>query len=93
MKKHDKYTNIVDWWSVGILAYEILTGRTPFAVENDDGDNRLYDRLLHKTVKMPKKFFAGSGGLNHRVTGQRPTTTFRRWARWCTGYKEASIRY
>jgi serine/threonine protein kinase len=31
---HDR---AIDWWALGILAYEIMSGRTPF--ENDDGDD------------------------------------------------------
>jgi serine/threonine protein kinase len=31
----------VDWWSVGVLAHEIVTGRTPFDTEKDD-DTKVY---------------------------------------------------
>ncbi len=30
------YTNKVDCWSIGVLAYELLTGRTPFEAVSKD---------------------------------------------------------
>ena len=29
-KHNDGYCRIVDWWSFGIITYELMTGTTPF---------------------------------------------------------------
>ena len=42
------YTQAVDWWSLGALAYEMLIGRSPFETKNK---NR---KELHKKILTAK---------------------------------------
>jgi serum/glucocorticoid-regulated kinase 2 len=41
-----------DWWSFGILIYEMLCGIPPFYVENLE---RMYEMIKKGTLKFPKK--------------------------------------
>jgi serum/glucocorticoid-regulated kinase 2 len=49
MEGHDKNA---DWWSFGILLFEMLCGLPPFYVENLD---KMYDMIKGSPVKFPKR--------------------------------------
>jgi serine/threonine protein kinase len=45
-----KYTYKIDWWSLGILMFEMITSYTPFANSNK---NKLYDDILKSEPEYP----------------------------------------
>ena len=47
------YGKPVDWWTLGILIYELLTGITPFA---DSDPIAIYKKILNGKVKFPRTF-------------------------------------
>ena len=47
------YGKAVDWWSLGILFYEMTTGLPPFYSENT---NLMYKKILHNQILYPKGF-------------------------------------
>ena len=49
MEGHDK---TVDWWSFGILLFEMIYGKSPFYMENI---NKMYELIKTSPVKFPKK--------------------------------------
>jgi novel protein kinase C epsilon type len=48
--REQPYNTSVDWWSLGVLMYELVTGQQPFDVENEDD---LFEAILNDTVKYP----------------------------------------
>ncbi|CAO3648738.1 unnamed protein product [Cunninghamella echinulata] len=44
------YTKNVDWWTLGVLLYEMLTGLPPFYDENT---NEMYRKILQDELRFP----------------------------------------
>jgi protein kinase A len=47
------YGRAVDWWSLGILIFEMLAGYPPFY---DDDHLKLYEKILQGKIKWPSYF-------------------------------------
>lgn len=45
------YTKAVDWWTLGVLLYEMLTGLPPFYDENT---HEMYRKILHDPLRFPE---------------------------------------
>ena len=41
----------VDWWALGVLMYEMMIGRTPFDLDDEDD---LFDSIINDEVLYPK---------------------------------------
>ena len=61
------YTRIVDWWSLGILIFELMTGLTPFCKSNSETRYEIYLRILKNNIRFPSGFDATSKSLVQRL--------------------------
>lgn len=66
------YTKNVDWWTLGVLLYEMLTGLPPFYDENT---NEMYRKILQQELRFPDDMSDPAisllTGLLHRDPNQR----------------------
>ncbi|BFU24294.1 PH domain containing protein kinase, putative [Entamoeba histolytica HM-1:IMSS-B] len=46
----EPYTNVIDWWGVGIMTYEMMHGQAPFISDNIQ---QLYQKILYSPVIFP----------------------------------------
>lgn len=58
------YNKSVDWWSFGILIYEMLSGHTPFY---DSSTMKTYENILNAPLKFPKYFTPDAQDLLSRL--------------------------
>lgn len=44
------YTKVVDWWTLGVLLYEMITGLPPYYDENT---HEMYKKILNQELRFP----------------------------------------
>lgn len=63
----------VDWWSVGVLIIELLSGQSPFSQEGDaNSQSHISDRILHKPPTIPASIGRDAKDLIHRLLQKSP---------------------
>jgi len=68
--KGNKYTKAVDWWSVGILIYEMLTGSPPFV---SDQIQQLFEKIIKSQINFPKTISPDATDLITKLLQKEPT--------------------
>jgi serine/threonine protein kinase len=71
MLQQQPYTKAVDWWSYGVLFYEMLAGIPPFYDENT---NRMYRRILSEEIKYPADFPPAARDFVGALCDRNPAT-------------------
>ncbi|PUU73782.1 kinase-like domain-containing protein [Tuber borchii] len=63
------YTKTVDWWTLGVLLYEMLTGLPPFYDENT---NEMYRKILQDPLQFPADIDRDAKALLIRLLDRDP---------------------
>lgn len=63
------YDKTVDWWTLGVLLYEMLTGLPPFYSENT---NEMYRRILHEELSFPPEVSPLARNLLVKLLEKKP---------------------
>ncbi|KAJ3060658.1 hypothetical protein HDU98_003406 [Podochytrium sp. JEL0797] len=69
--KGEGYSMCVDWWSLGILFYEMATGLPPFYSENV---NLMYKKILHNQLLFPIGFSKDAEAFVRALLDRNPKT-------------------
>ena len=58
------YNSSVDWFSFGVVLFEMLAARLPFDGLDED---EMFDRIVHNQPKYPRHFKADAIAIIHLV--------------------------
>lgn len=76
-KGHDK---AADWWSIGILLFEMLTGKPPFIGGNRE---KVQQKIIKDKIKLPAFLSSDAHsllkGLLQKDPSKRPEQALRQW--------------
>jgi serine/threonine protein kinase len=65
------YTNAIDWWGVGVVTYECLVGRLPFA--DSKSQDALFQKILYHEPTYPSILSPIALDLIKRFLKKEPT--------------------
>ncbi|XP_069573430.1 serine/threonine-protein kinase N2 [Brachyistius frenatus] len=65
----NNYTRCVDWWGLGVLAYEMLVGESPFP---GDDEEEVFDSIVNDDVSYPRFLSPDSVSLMQKLLQKKP---------------------
>lgn len=74
------HTFAVDWWSLGIFLYEMVSGLPPFYTQNV---SEMYDLILHKPLQCPAYFSPQLVSLLQRLLERDPAKRMQTGEEFC----------
>lgn len=67
------FSSVVDWWSFGVLIYELLTGASPFTVEGEKNTQQeISKRILRAQPPMPSNLSSDVQSLLQMILVKDP---------------------
>ena len=79
--KGNNYNNAVDYWSVGIIAYELFYGRVPFGQEERNPLN-IYREILQKKLYLPSESEVGFNEVVKDLLQKNSKKRLNNFSKW-----------
>lgn len=73
MLEDNDYGRSVDWWGVGVVMYEMLSGRLPFYSKDHE---KLFELILTGSIKFPSKLSIEARHLVGSLLVKNPNERF-----------------
>lgn len=74
--RNEVQTKALDWWSVGVMLYEMLVGRTPF---HGATNTEVYNNVVHKPLDLNRRQLSpDAAGLIRLLLDRQPATRLAR---------------
>ncbi|KAI8149359.1 kinase-like domain-containing protein [Fennellomyces sp. T-0311] len=67
--KDTKYTRAVDWWTLGVLLFEMLVGEAPFKA---DIESELFEAIINDELECPASMSIDARNLCHALLQKDP---------------------
>lgn len=64
------YNKTIDWWTLGVLLYEMIHGLPPFYDENTD---KMYEKILNKPLEFGDEFSEDARSILTQLLTRDPT--------------------
>lgn len=65
------YNFLADWWSLGVIIYELLYGEVPFG-EDEEDTQAIYQKILEHKLKYPIEPITHAKSLIHQLLHKNP---------------------
>lgn len=77
--KGDQYDYLVDWWSLGCVIYDMMTGKPPFT---GNSHKVIQDKIIKNKLKMPFYFSMDAKDLLNKLLNKNPIKRFPVDEKW-----------
>lgn len=77
--KGDEYDYLVDWWSLGCVIYDMMTGKPPFT---GNSHKAIQDKIIKNKLKMPFYFSMDAKDLLNKLLNKNPAKRFPVDEKW-----------
>ncbi|CAI2369862.1 unnamed protein product [Moneuplotes crassus] len=67
-----EHTHMIDWWSFGVILYEMISGAPPFLDRNCFTHKDIYKNILNKKIFMSRKFSKDAKDLVSKLLRRDP---------------------
>ena len=77
----NNYNNSVDYWSVGIIAYELFYGRMPFG-QGEKNPLNIFREILQKKLYLPSENEEGFNEVVKDLLQKNPKKRLNNFSKW-----------